>query len=534
MIKTPDALAPLPEAETSRSTHLVLWAMFAACAGLLFVVFWDGLALMAKWWEREEYSHGYMIPLVAAFLVYQRINELPAAVERGAWFGVGALLVGLAGYFLGELSAIYTIIQYAFLLSLFALVLSFLGWGGARVLWVALVYLIFMIPLPNFIYNNLSSELQLWSSEIGVAVIRWFGISVYLEGNVIDLGNYKLQVVEACSGLRYLFPLMSFGFLVAYLYRGPFWQRAVLFLSTIPITVLMNSFRIGVIGVTVDRWGIEMAEGFLHDFEGWVVFMACLGVLLLEVAVFHFASRQRTSLWDRIQLDVPRLQVGLGDFRFSWSRQRPLLVSLAILLIATPFLVQLNEREEYPPVRPGFDTFPLFHNGWIGREGSIEDEILDALQLSDYIKADYTLNRAGMPVNFYVAWYASQRKGTSIHSPRSCIPGGGWQISSLSQREVEGIAHASGQPLTVNRVVIRKGDVAQLVYYWFDGRQRNITNEYAAKWYIFWDSMTQSRTDGALVRVVTPVPDPQLMDEADQRLQAFLTDFYPQLGSYIP
>src|SRR5690625_292747 len=123
MIKTPDALAPLPEAETSRSTHLVLWAMFAACAGLLFVVFWDGLALMAKWWEREEYSHGYMIPLVAAFLVYQRINELPAAVERGAWFGVGALLVGLAGYFLGELSAIYTIIQYAFLLSLFALVL---------------------------------------------------------------------------------------------------------------------------------------------------------------------------------------------------------------------------------------------------------------------------------------------------------------------------------------------------------------------------------------------------------------------------
>src|SRR5699024_7119108 len=114
----------------------------------------------------------------AAFLVYQRINDLPSAAGRGAWFGVGLLLVALAGYFLGELSAIYTVIQYSFLLALLALVLSLLGWGGARVLWVALVYLIFMIPLPNFIYNNLSSELQLWSSEIGVAVIRWFGISV--------------------------------------------------------------------------------------------------------------------------------------------------------------------------------------------------------------------------------------------------------------------------------------------------------------------------------------------------------------------
>lgn len=535
MTTTSDAFAPAREASSGQSSpNYTLWAIFAACIGLLFVVFWDGLTLMARWWEREEYSHGYMIPLVAAFLVYQRLNELPGAVQRGAWFGVGALVTGLAGYFLGELSAIYTVIQYAFLLSLLGVVLSCWGWGGIRVTWVAFVYLIFMIPLPNFIYNNLSSELQLWSSEIGVAVIRLFGISVYLEGNVIDLGNYKLQVVEACSGLRYLFPLMSFGFLIAYLYRGPFWQRAVLFLSTIPITVLMNSFRIGVIGVTVDRWGIEMAEGFLHDFEGWVVFMACLAVLLLEIAVFHFATRQHASLWDRIHLDVPKIKVGLADFGLSWKRQRPLLVSFLILLVVTPFLVQLDEREELPPARESFDSFPLFHNGWIGHESSIETEILDTLQLTDYIKADYVLNRGGLPVNFYVAYYSSQRKGTAIHSPRSCIPGGGWLISDSAQHELTQLVHVNGQPLTVNRVVIRKGEVAQLVYYWFDGRGRNVTNEYVAKWYIFWDSMTRSRTDGALVRVVTPVLDRSQMAEADQRLQAFLRDFYPQLQGYIP
>ena len=129
--------------------------------------------------------------------------------------------------------------------------LAAIGVSGTRLLVAPLAYLVFMVPLPNFLMFNLSQQLQLISSKIGVVVVRAFDISVYLEGNVIDLGVYKLQVVEACSGLNYLFPLMSFGFLLACLYRGAFWQRALLFLSTVPITILMNSFRIGVIGVLV-------------------------------------------------------------------------------------------------------------------------------------------------------------------------------------------------------------------------------------------------------------------------------------------
>ena len=147
-------------------------------------------------------------------------------------------------------------------------------------IWAPLLFLLFMIPLPNFLYNNLSAQLQLLSSELGVAVIRLFDIGVYLEGNVIDLGTYKLQVVEACSGLRYLFPLTSLAFLMAYLFKAAAWKRIVIFLSSIPITLLINSFRIGVIGVLVEYWGPGQAEGFLHDFEGWVVFMSSLGVLL--------------------------------------------------------------------------------------------------------------------------------------------------------------------------------------------------------------------------------------------------------------
>jgi len=118
-----------------------------------------------------------------------------------------------------------------------------------RKIWIPLLFLGFMIPLPSFLYNNLSAYLQLISSQLGVAFIRLFGVSVYLEGNVIDLGTYQLQVVEACNGLRYLFPLMSLAFLSAYFFKGAMWKRAIIFLSSIPITVLMNSVRIGITGM---------------------------------------------------------------------------------------------------------------------------------------------------------------------------------------------------------------------------------------------------------------------------------------------
>ncbi len=524
----PSLSAPL------RPNYLWLWGLLIAAAIVLVIVFRQSLALMVGWWESPEYSHGYMIPVVALFLLWQRLNELPTATQRGSWWGTAALLAGLAAFLLGELSAIYTVIQYGFLLSLFGITLAFFGRSTMRVLWVVLVYLIFMIPLPNFLYFNLSSQMQLISSEIGVAVIRLFGISVFLEGNVIDLGSMQLQVAEACSGMRYLFPLMSFGFLIAYLYRGPFWQRAMIFLTTIPITILMNSFRIGVIGVTVEYWGIGMAEGFLHDFEGWVVFMGCLSILFLEISIFHWLSKDGTRALDRLNLDTPALTIKFADFNLSPTKQRPFLVSVVLLALLTPFLLTVNERPEVIPARQAFEQFPLNHNGWVGRTNSLDQNILDTLKLTDYIQADYRRDGESMPINLYVAWYGSQKKGASIHSPRSCIPGGGWRIESLEQRELANVAHANGKPLRVNRALIQKGTTSQIVYYWFEGRDRNITNEYMAKWYMFWDSLTRSRSDGALVRLVAYVPDPSQIAAADHQLEQFAQDFYPLLPSYTP
>ena len=197
----------------------VTWGVMLIMGLGIVAMFHESASLMVKWWEKDEYSHGYLIAPIVAFLIWQKKDLLERIQFTGSWAGVMVVIFGLSLFFAGELNAPYIVIQYGFLITLTGLLLAFMGWKAFKLIWVPLLILAFMVPLPNIIYRNLSAALQLISSEIGVSVIRMFDISVYLEGNVIDLGSYKLQVVEACSGLRYLFPLMTLGFIAAYFFK---------------------------------------------------------------------------------------------------------------------------------------------------------------------------------------------------------------------------------------------------------------------------------------------------------------------------
>ena len=401
-----------------------------------------------------------------------------------------------------------------------------MGWPAFKIILGPMLLLFLMVPLPIFIFNNLSSELQLISSQIGVMVIRAFGISVYLEGNVIDLGKFQLQVVEACSGLRYLFPLISLSIIAAFLYQAALWKRAVIVLSSIPITVLMNSFRIGMIGVLVEYGGIEQAEGFLHDFEGWIVFMACVGLLLIEMWLLVRFGKNRQKLGDVFAFDFPENPPADVVYK-QRTCSRVFAIPVLFIVVAGGYIGTINERAEIIPERNDFYDYPLKLGGWNGRRDTIEKKYLDELKLTDYIIADY-INDVGNSVNLYIAYYESQRSGAAAHSPRSCIPGGGWRIKSHDIVEIDNLGKS------VNRLLIRKGDYGQLVYYWFEQRSRNITNEYMVKWYLFWDSLTMGRTDGALVRLSTTLQPGEDVAKADKRLTEFAQLINPALSEYIP
>jgi len=524
--------------DTKKDINLTIWKLpsltwfvLTATAILLLLLFWDSLAYMVAVWEtKEEYSHGYLIPVISLFLIWQKRDALQRLSLQGSWLGLLIVLFGLGMFLLGELSTLYVVVQYSFLLTLFGIVIALLGWKGFKIIWAALVFLIFMVPLPNFILNNLSNQLQLISSQLGVALIRACDISVYLEGNVIDLGTYKLQVAEACSGLNYLFPLMSLGFLCAYLFKDAFWKRVVLFLSSIPITILMNSFRVGIIGVLVEYWGSSMAEGFLHDFEGWVIFMACTALMLGEMWLLSRIGGRGRAFSELINLRYPPPTPPNAQVLF---RRPPaaFFTLLPLLLVTVLGVSVIGPREEILPARKDFSSFPLVVNDWQGRGEPMEQQFIDTLKFDDYILANYDDGQQFL--NFYVAYYASQRKGESAHSPRSCIPSGGWKIQEITNVMVDGV-NVAGKPLTVNRLVIQKGDYKQLVYYWFQQRGRIITNEYRVKWYIFWDSLTRNRTDGGLVRLTTLIKPGEGMIEADARLTNFTQSVNEYLGSYIP
>ena len=280
-------------------------ALFLLALSLSFWLYWDGLAeAVLRWQLQEEYSHGYIIPLVSLYILWERRFQIAASYQNFSWWGLPIIALALAVLLVGEISALYMLIHYSFILLLLGLSIAFLG-SATRHTWVPIALLGFAVPLPYFIEVILTSKLQLLSSQLGVEIIRLCRIPVFLSGNIIDLGNYQLQVVEACSGLRYLFPLMSLGFIGAYLYQASLWKKALLFLSTVPITIFMNSLRIAITGLLVDNWGTEMAEGFLHDFEGWLIFMACGGLMLFLVLLMElFTTRQSIRLRYRF-LSVP-------------------------------------------------------------------------------------------------------------------------------------------------------------------------------------------------------------------------------------
>jgi exosortase D (VPLPA-CTERM-specific) len=301
----------------------------------------------------------------------------------------------------------------------------------------------------------------------------------------------------------------------------------------------MNGLRFGLFGVLVDRLGIAQAEVFLHEFEGWVIFVACTALLLWEGLLLLRLSGDRRPIGQVIDFGWSARHSSEARPTVVARLSMPVVAAAVVLGLAVYPAQALPQRAEIRPARSDFSAFPSRIGDWVGHRESIETVYLDVLQLDDYVLADFvpsgelTESATKAPINLYVAYYASQRTGKSVHSPSSCLPGGGWRIEQFGQRELPGLLSRSG-PLRVNRAVISQGTSRQLVYYWFQERGRDLTNEYLVKWYLFADSLTRSRTDGALVRVITPLQEGEGIEEGDARLRQFSAAALPVLAPYLP
>jgi exosortase D (VPLPA-CTERM-specific) len=293
----------------------------------------------------------------------------------------------------------------------------------------------------------------------------------------------------------------------------------------------MNSLRIALIGAMVDLWGSGMAEGLLHQVQGWMMFMLSTFLLVLEVIGLARLGGERRPWREVFGLQAPEPLPAGGLWR-KRAISAPLLVAGAAVLLFNVAAFAMPAQTQRVPARESFATFPLRIGSWSGQREVMDQVYLNALKLDDYLLADYVAGGAS-PVNLYVAWYDTQRAGEATHSPKACLPGGGWRIQSLSQIRLAPIKMGT-QPLRVNRALIQYGDQRQLVYYWFQQRGRVITNEYLVKWYLLVDALRRHRTDGALVRLIVPIPTSMTSGDADRELRAFAAVIAPRLGRYLP
>jgi exosortase D (VPLPA-CTERM-specific) len=505
---------------------------------LLGLLYHPALAYLLKQWHREDFNYGYIILPVVLFLVWEKRAELKRLPSAPSWIGLIPVVVGLAAYALGELGGEYTILFLSLWLVVVGLAWLHLGWEKLKTIAFPLGFLLVMFPPPHLIYSNLSLRLQLVSSRLGVAMLQAVGMPAYREGNVIDLGFTTLQVVEACSGLRYLFPLVAMAALLAYQFRTGLWKGIALVLSAIPVTIATNSLRIASTGVLYRFWGAKVAEGFFHDFSGWLIFMFGLAILLGELWLLNRLSAPaflpKEPVRDAVREPLPNLDMTAKELfgGFGMRPGMPQSLAAAALLLATLLLFRGIDFREKVPVSKPLSLFPLEMGEWRGIPYPLEPGLLEALNLSDHLSVAFQ-DPQGRGIDAYVAYNDSQSKGKSSHSPDSCLPGSGWVFRESG---MAGIDYDAGGPRTirVKRAVMEKDGARQIAYYWFPQRGRILTNMYQLKAYAFWDALTRQRTDGALVRLITPVYDSERIGDAEERLRRFARRFVPVLEEFLP
>ncbi len=268
------------------------WVKFGWFALLVAVAYAPILvSLVGDWSADPDMGHGFFVPLIAGYIVWQERRELQLTPLHPNWWGLVVVILGAMQMMVATLGVELFLARTSFVITVVGVVWLLGGTPLLKRLSFPLLLLVFMIPIPAIIYNSATLKLQLLASRLAEGALDAFNIPVLREGNILELPNQQLSVVEACSGIRSLLSLTFLSLVYGYFTEKRIWMRAVLFLSTIPIAILANGSRVTLTGI-LSQIRPELAEGFFHESTGWVIFMIALGILI----VFHRLMNQLVHL----------------------------------------------------------------------------------------------------------------------------------------------------------------------------------------------------------------------------------------------
>jgi len=236
--------------------------------------------LVAQWWNEDEYSHGFLIPLVSGYLVWTKRDEIKATAIRPTPWGLVVMAMALAVYVTGIVGADLFLQRVSAVVMITGGLLYVVGLPILRVVAFPLAFLLLMIPLPGIIFNSIAFPLQLFAAQIASTIMEACGVLVFREGNIMHLAAVSLDVEEACSGIRSLMSLTALGLLYAYITYSGWLLRVLLVLTIVPIAIAANVFRVTMTGLLAHFASVDTALGVFHTAGGWSVFLVAAALLL--------------------------------------------------------------------------------------------------------------------------------------------------------------------------------------------------------------------------------------------------------------
>jgi exosortase len=271
------------------------WAAFLT--GLLVLLYFPILKLLVyQWWTDPDYGHGFFVPLFSGYVLWRERERWTTTSIKPSNFGFVAMLGAVSLLLLGSLGAELFTSRFSLLILLVGMILFLAGWKMLRAVSFPLSYLMWMIPLPVIIYNQITFPLQLIASRLATVWLELARVPVLRDGNILIMSNYSLEVVEACSGIRSLMTLMALAVAYGYLVSPQRWVRYILAAIMVPIAIITNAIRIMGAGILARHFGPQAAEGFLHDFSGWTIFMVALALMFGSHWILRrLGERQRKS-----------------------------------------------------------------------------------------------------------------------------------------------------------------------------------------------------------------------------------------------
>ena len=518
------------------STRATLpWTKLAWFALLLLACFAPVFyALVASWWNDPDMGHAWFVPAVAGYLVWQRRHELLEIAPRPNWWGLAVVLFGGCQLIAATLGVELFLARTAILIILIGIVWLLGGTAILKKLAFPLVLLFFMVPIPTIVYTRITFPLQIKASQFAEWSLTALDIPVVREGNILELPRQKLSVVEACSGIRSLLTLTFLSLVYGHFFERRVWLRALLFLATIPIAILANGSRVAITGI-LTQVKPDLAEGFFHESTGIVTFLAAVAILFLFHQAVAFVSRRLEATrgkWrgsaaqgERGEPTQPQLPTPNPPPPFFRA------LTLVLLLQGGVYYAVASRSELTPPARP-LALFPSRLEGWAMRQDfPIDPEVQQVLKADDTLDREYVNSSGTADVIFFVAFFKTQRYGQSPHSPKNCLPGAGFEPVENSTIRIA--VPQWNSPIEVNKYVTERGDEKSVTLYWYQGHNRIIASEYAARFWLVMDAIRFRRSDTSIVKVVVPIIDNRF-DAATATGMNFIRAMFPALLKVLP